>query len=213
MKRKSSSRSGLVGLMGSALVGAACLLPAGKASGEHMQIYNNTPAGVENPSVEFYHYSDAQAQEGLDSLDSLYSRDSETRPIIDFYSNVDSNKLEWDVRPADSLSTANLELIARNLTESITTDLGFYIVDDTNFTGKPMYADLYDSGMNPISTNIDVRDYSTNNTTIPLEFDSDGDKYFLNMRFTEIPEPGTLSLLAMAGIGAGVGYLASRKKK
>jgi hypothetical protein len=62
--------------------------------------------------------------------------------------------------------------------------------------------------------NINVRDYAQNQTPIGLSFSGDNSTiYNIDVKF--VPEPGTLSLLAMAGLaGAGVtAYNLSKRKR
>jgi hypothetical protein len=113
----------------------------------------------------------------------------------------------------------------RNLpvTESITGNLTFDISAATDFGGKPIFADIYKIDSNdetpnapPIweMLNINVRDYAQNQTPIGLSFSGDNSTiYNIDVKF--VPEPGTLSLLAMAGLaGAGVtAYNLSKRKR
>lgn len=218
MERQSHSLSrkksrGLVGLIGGALVGAAALMPAGKAEGGF--IFLNDNFGTSNePKISLYH--ETGATDGYDSsLDLSYTGTGS--PIVDFFSqipahNSDPTKLSEDKRDISSTSTYHTLLQGKELTYPVAGTLSFILIDPTNDFPANIWADVYKNGvLDTDHSNIDVRDYASKGTQIPLSLASNSDVYNIDVRF--VPEPGTLSLLAMAGIGAGAGYLVSRKKR
>jgi len=228
-KRQLQSRKskGLVSkLIAPVLIGIAGLMPMSKAEGGYIQPTTSGFSGVSDNSVRLYHQDGATDVYDA-SMDTIYS--PRAPPAIDFFSKITDYDLSRDKRGLDSISTFHTLLQGKDDNDPLTLpnniyplsgNLSFIIADSNNdFGSLPIWADIFDKDGNPYTngsttyTNIDVRDYASKGTTIPLSLASNSDVYNIDVRFSEIPEPSTLSLLAMAGIGAGAGYLASRRKK
>jgi hypothetical protein len=213
-KRISKRPSGLAGLLGGIGVAAGAVLGgAENAKGEIIRL-NDTFNEVNTPNVYLFH--DEGASEGYDeSFDSKYHPEGVR---VDFYSLLDNgDKLEWDSRAPDSNTTYHTLMQGNGLTYPKDGALAFNIYDTDNLDHSELpdniFASILKDGVpytngSTTYTNIDVRNFTS---SIPITLDNAGTVYTVNVGF--VPEPGTLSLLAMAGI-AGTGVAAySRLKK
>lgn len=201
------------------VIGAAALMPMAKPANAEMIYLTNTlnDHSISAPGVSLKHESGSS--EWYDTKDTEYSNNDS--PAVDFYSTVmksahstEQVKLSLDSRDPASTSIYHTEMKGRGLpvTTPTTGELTFYVDAATSFGGKPIFADIYKNGSETPLETIDVRDYATNNKHVDISL-SGTDFYDINVKF--VPEPGTLSLLAMAGLaGAGVAaYNLSKRKK
>ena len=182
-------------IVGGILIGAAALLSTGdKADAGRIQINSNFN-GVAHPPVALYHDSEEGITDLYDGCDSIYQEQNFPAPAIDFYSTVSISetdptplKLSEDFRSLTSTSTYNTEIRGRGLTGSIAGNLTFIVSGAGDFGSLPIFADIYKNGSLEYG-NIDVRNYWSNNTSVPLTLGNNSDFYNINVRF--IPEPAT----------------------
>ncbi|VVB78134.1 Uncharacterised protein [uncultured archaeon] len=224
LSRKTSR--GLTGLLGKlalgASVGAAALVPAGKASGEYL-LLNNSFLDNEVEARSVYLLNNSSATDGLDNFDIENPVLPVTPPItptVNFYSLLSDNttQLYQDSRNVTE-NTVFHNVMQPNWSEgyfgsSQNGTLSFLMADPAHdFGSLPILASISKNGfLVPGLENINVREYANLNT-IPISLGS-GESYTVDVRFTSTPEPGTMSLLVMAGIaGAGALAYSSLKKR
>lgn len=209
MKIKNAAK-GLVGLLGSAALAVGM---SGEAKGDTIYVEFQNKS-INNSYLEIDHTSGATEDfdNGYDS--SFLAAPS---PALDIYSKVsfDPFKLSTDARPPESFSTITAEIDGRELLGLNNNALVFSIYDfygENIFANKNIFADLYNSSHTLLGT-YDVKDLAATSTTIPITVNN-GLSYTMDIRFENIPEPSTISLLAMAGIaGAGAGAYSLRRRK
>ena len=190
-------------IVGGVLIGAAALLPAQKADAGGIQVVPHF--SVTSPLVTLYNVSGAGATDGYDlELDTIFNSNANAPPAVDFYSIVPGHNLSEDVRDLSSNTPFNTLMTGRGITSTIQGDLTFGMLDESDYDGKPILADVYKNGQLVLG-NLDVRNYYLNGTSVPLTLGNDSDFYNVNVKFT--PEPTTALTLAL-----GAAALRKRKK-
>jgi hypothetical protein len=196
----------MAGLLGSV---ALALGMSGEAKAGFLDV--KVDSSLNKPSVYLVQYSGGSENYdgGLDSPNLSNPSNS-----LDIYSKTSfsypNDKLDQDVRGADSLTTFYTEVIGTSLTSPpVSANLSFSISDvlgENNFVGKNIFADLYDSSHNLLGT-YNVKDLAASGDTIPITVNN-GISYYMDVRFT--PEPATLALL---GLGAASLIARGRRKR
>ncbi|MDP2924985.1 MAG: PEP-CTERM sorting domain-containing protein [Nanoarchaeota archaeon] len=159
------------------------------------------------PDVNLYEVPGVSATDGYDpGLDNLYQQPDST-PAVDFFSIIAGYDLSDDVRDF-GYTAFHTKMQGRGLTSSLSGNLTFSVDSPVDFPILPGFilVDIYKNG-SLVERNINVL------TATPRELSLSNNSDYYNIDVRIIPEPSATSLL-MAGIaGAGVGYLASRRKK